>query len=273
MSEEGKCPISGNKSSSGGCPVGMGKKNSTNTSESGSGSGPTACPMQGDAGTNTTVGATVGCPVSPNNIYKWFTGVDITRDTEPSGQPYKNSKQYNVYSVEIDPKNQMPVKSAQEPSEGQNQTLSVNRVKSNIPKAGAENNDDGTTSTWSYPSPQMFWNSLVRKGKVEGAKEEDMETVVAVHNNMNEKTWDEVMKWEELKSNGAYIGGEAKLLRFMGKPFDLSPKARLKMIFGHPAPFDRHDWWIDQGGRINRYIIDYFQFHEVDSSRCTSCYV
>lgn len=98
-----------------------------------------------------------------------------------------------------------------------------------------------------YPSPQMFWNALVKKEKVEGAKEDDMESIVSVHNAMNERTWQAVLQWEALKGAGMNLGGPPKLLRFQGKPFDLSIKARMKMWFGHPAPFDRHDWWVDQG--------------------------
>ncbi|KAH8043792.1 holocytochrome-c synthase [Aureococcus anophagefferens] len=72
---------------------------------------------------------------------------------------------------------------------------------------------------------RMFWNSLVRKGKVGGASEGDMDTVIAVHNSMNEAT----------------------------------PKAWLKQLFGHPKPFDRHDWIVVRGdGAEVRYVIDYY---------------
>ena len=30
------------------------------------------------------------------------------------------------------------------------------------------------------------------------------------------------------------------------------------MLFSHPAPFDRHDWVVDRGGKEVRYIIDYY---------------
>lgn len=33
---------------------------------------------------------------------------------------------------------------------------------------------------------------------------------------------------------------------------------RLKVLFGHVAPFDRHDWVVDRGGTEVRYIIDYY---------------
>ena len=48
---------------------------------------------------------------------------------------YKNKKMYNVYSQEIDPKNQMPAIAKQEPTiEGQSRTLETGRVSSTIPK-------------------------------------------------------------------------------------------------------------------------------------------
>ena len=46
---------------------------------------------------------------------------------------------------------------------------------STIPKGG-------TASTWTYPSPQMFYNALVRKDKAQDVTPQDMESVVSVHN-------------------------------------------------------------------------------------------
>ena len=167
------------------------------------------------------------------------------------GDKYVHPVQYNVYSEPIDPKNNMPATANQEPAPGQRITLNTERVKSSIPKAGT---DDGT---WVYPSPQMFWNALVRKDKVEGASEEDMENVIAVHNSMNETTWAQIMAWEALHVPTG-PGREAKLSRFTGKPDTLSPKAKLRQFFGMPIPFDRHDWIVDRGGVEVRYIIDYY---------------
>lgn len=101
---------------------------------------------------------------------------------------------------------------------------------------------------------------MVRKDKTEGVSEQDMETVIAIHNNMNENTWNQVVEWEKLVNDPskAEPGRESKLLKFCGRPDELSPKARLKVLFGHPAPFDRHDWTIDRGGKEVRYIIDYY---------------
>ena len=105
-------------------------------------------------------------------------------------------------------------------------------------------------------------------------REEDVDAVISIHNNMNENTWQQVMAWESLitPTKGTGTGREPKLLRFIGRPDELSPKARLKMLFGHPAPFDRHDWYVDrgegEGGEVRRYIIDYYHDEsEVDNDR------
>lgn len=51
----------------------------------------------------------------------------------------------------IDPRNNMPTEPNQQPCAGQRQLISTNRLVSNIPKGG-------TSGTWVYPSPQMFYN-------------------------------------------------------------------------------------------------------------------
>ena len=43
-------------------------------------------------------------------------------------------------------------------------------------------------------------------------------------------------------------GTEPRLLRFQGRPDDITPKALVKMMLGNPLPFDRHDWIVDRGG-------------------------
>lgn len=46
----------------------------------------------------------------------------------------------------------------QRPAPDQPFPLPTDRVTSHIPKAGTEN------ETWVYPSQQMFWNAMLRKG-------------------------------------------------------------------------------------------------------------
>ena len=41
-------------------------------------------------------------------------------------------------------------------------------------------------------------------------------------------------------------------MRFIGRPQDYSPKARLLNLLGYKLPFDRHDWVVDRCGREAR---------------------
>ena len=91
---------------------------------------------------------------------------------------------YNVYSQPIDPSNNMPMNPNQLPNPNQKRALPTARTMSTIPKGG----DVDAGETWAYPSPQMFYNALHRKDKGGDVTEADVETIVAIHNNMNEKT-------------------------------------------------------------------------------------
>ncbi|RHZ46533.1 hypothetical protein Glove_615g2 [Diversispora epigaea] len=152
----------------------------------------------------------------------------------------------------ISPDNQMPNLS-QQPMPGQKLSLPTSREISSIPKVSSMEN-------WEYPSPQQFYNALVRKGWE--TPEESIETMVDIHNFLNEKAWDEILKWENQKK---CMCDGPKLKRFRGRPNDLSPKARILQWTGKlfpslstPLPFDRHDWTIDRCGKEIRYVIDYY---------------
>lgn len=80
----------------------------------------------------------------------------------------------------------MPVLS-QYPAVAQSTYLPTDRETSSIPR------DEG--DRWDYPSPQQFYNALVRKGWE--TPEEHVETMVQIHNFLNEMAWDEVQKWEK----------------------------------------------------------------------------
>ena len=95
----------------------------------------------------------------------------------------------------------------------------------------------------------------MRKNKAEGVTEGDMEHVVHAHNTLNELTWERVRGWEALHAAAC---PDARLLRFLGRPDELSPLARLRTALGGPAPFDRHDWYVDRCGREVRYVIDFY---------------
>lgn len=134
-----------------------------------------------------------------------------------------------------------------------------------------------------YPSPQQFYNALVRKGWE--TPEESIPTMVAIHNWMNEAAWSEVLRWESryfappqatatpAPAPPAPEDLDVSLTRFTGRPKELSPKARfhgmLAKIFPETysaqPPFDRHDWMIRRDGwgdsereRTHRYVIDYY---------------
>lgn len=120
--------------------------------------------------------------------------------------------------------------------------------------------------------------------------------MVAVHNFLNEGAWAEIVEWERRFGQGLFRGwgqcryGEEgsqtgamilpsgsptteqpKLLRFMGRSEDFTPKARMLQVmgwmypakYGGPPPFDRHDWFIERqlpSGHTKevRYVIDYY---------------
>jgi cytochrome c heme-lyase len=99
------------------------------------------------------------------------------------------------------------------------------------------------------------FTALKRKGKDDDVTEDDMDSVVHAHNSMNEITWQQVWSWEQLHRNEC---GQARLVRFLGRPDDLSPLARIRSWFGGPLPFDRHDWYVDRCGEEVRYVIDFY---------------
>jgi len=107
---------------------------------------------------------------------------------------------------------------------------------------------------WVYPSEQMFYNAMKRKGWDPDAK--DMETVVKIHNAVNERAWSEIVQWE--RANHPGCGAGPRLVRFLGKPNDYSPKARWLNLLGYRLPFDRHDWVVDRCGEEVRYVIDFY---------------
>ena len=88
----------------------------------------------------------------------------------------------------------------------------------------------------------MFYEAIKRKGWQ--PPEQDIENVVKIHNVVNERCWQEILKWEkefhpETLGGGADVNDKVErtntsvsLLRFKGKPRDYSPKARLLNALG-----------------------------------------
>lgn len=125
-----------------------------------------------------------------------------------------------------------------------NQEDGPNRVHSSIPRSKSGN--------WIYPSPEMFYNAMKKKGYDHGR--EDAEIIVPIHNMINEQCWVEIMKWEKM-----HDCKQPMLVSFCGKPKSLSPKARFLHFFGYELPFDRHDWIVDRCGKRVTYILDFYQ--------------
>ncbi len=159
------------------------------------------------------------------------------------------------------PRNNMPMLK-QRPWPGQSMELGTERTVSSIPKGEFtpehQKKPDQTNAAdtkWVYPSHQQFYNAMKIKGW--DAREEDMQMVVAIHNAVNEKTWEHVCEWERVCSGSENV---PRLVRFKGRPQDLTPKARMRMLMGYSPPFDRHDWFVerDDGTQV-RYVIDFYR--------------
>lgn len=202
--------------------------------------------------------------------------------------------------------NNMPTL-AQAPAPGQKQFLPLERTISSIPRAPSSaagpsapmacpvahgSSSEASTSSaapqaaktgqWEYPSPQQFYNALVRKGWE--TPEESVEMMVDIHNWINEEAWAQVRQWEE-----KHPGGDRSMLAsFQGRPQELSPKARYHLMmaklfpnyYAGVRPFDRHDWVVHRpvpaaaggasymsGGNAQpftarRYVIDYYHLED-----------
>merc|ERR1712183_917225 len=82
-----------------------------------------------------------------------------------------------------------------------------------------------------------------------------MAMVVAIHNAVNERAWREILRYEQLHKAEC---ATPMLMRFLGRPGELSPKARFLSHLGRTLPFDRHDWHVDRCGTHVRYLVDFY---------------
>ncbi|KAG6611195.1 Cytochrome c1 heme lyase [Phytophthora cinnamomi] len=132
--------------------------------------------------------------------------------------------------------------------------LSKARAVSSIPKGDfTPEHQTGTEDKWEYPSEDMYFKAMKRKGW--DPKAQQMKTIVAIHNTVNEQSWQEVLKWESFHAASQPV----KLKKFLGKPTEFSPKARIMHTLGWSVlPFDRHDWIVDRDGKEVRYVIDFY---------------
>lgn len=231
---------------------------------------PAGCPMHAQNSTPppppASTASSVGqCPV-PHSSPKASEDTSIRPAACPLGH---GGSKTSSSETAVNSSNQMPVLS-QNAAPGQNMLLPTDRTLSSIPRG----NDEGG-GVWEYPSPQQFHNALLRKGME--TKEEDVDMMVQIHNFLNERAWDEVLRWEKRFDDS----GAVELARFKGRPGELSPKARFWLFagwllptrFNSDPPFDRHDWIVKRRstGEEVRYVIDYYSAPpEPDGSPCFS---
>ena len=166
--------------------------------------------------------------------------------------PLPSSKPQPSTFSKLNPLNYMPSNLSQSRAEKQTVHLPTDRELSSIPRGDADSN-------WEYPSPQQMYNAMLRKG-YDDTPEDAVESMVAVHNFLNEGAWAEIVAWEQRFSRGLGYGWQAcsrgeegfgesplsrepipapKLLRFQGRPKDITPKARILEFMGwvYPARF------------------------------------
>ncbi|TEY76465.1 hypothetical protein BOTCAL_0058g00120 [Botryotinia calthae] len=206
------------------------------------------------------------CPYTPDNV----------------SQESKATSKYSKYN----PLNYMFPDLSQERAKDQTIVLPTEREPSTIPKGTGDGN-------WEYPSPQQMYNALLRKGYTD-TDATAVESMVSVHNFLNEGAWAEIVEWERRFGKGLFKGWEncrrgeegskagaeiganedevpqPKLVRFMGRPKEMTPKAAMIQAmgwafpekYGTEPPFDRHDWFVQReyNGQKKevRYIIDYY---------------
>lgn len=148
----------------------------------------------------------------------------------------------------LNPLNYMPSNISQSRAKSQTIALPIERTISSIPRGDAETN-------WEYPSPQQMYNAMLRKG-YDDTPEDAVESMVAVHNFLNEGAWEQIEGWERRFSQGLGYGwrmcqmGEEefsnfrsqaqikkpKLSRFQGRPNEITPKARMLAFLGWLYP-------------------------------------
>lgn len=233
-------------------------------------------------------------PVAPS--FSTTTATDSVSCPYSTTSPPPNTPSSSTLS-RLNPLNYMPTSISQSASPHQSTPLPTARTTSSIPKSNP-------SEKWEYPSPQQMYNALVRKTPASPPDITAIESMVSIHNFLNEGAWAEIVEWERRFAGGLARGfrecrrGEAgsraagdvhaddppqpRLARFMGRPADMTPKARMWQAAGRvapgwfegEAPFDRHDWFVHrpvvaasgagEETREVRYVIDYYAAPEDD---------
>lgn len=227
------------------------------------------------------------CPVRHKTVQAFTPGATCPVDHKTtSACPVPHSKrEESGFLAKMNPLNYMFREISQDRAPNQTYALPTSREPSSIPKGSRDGN-------WEYPSPQQMYNALLRKGYTD-TDITAVESMVSVHNFLNEGAWNEIVEWEKRFAGGLFRGAricswgeenagevaelypsaaeeDPSLVRFQGRPKDMTPKAAILLAlgwawpdkFGTEAPFDRHDWYVSRtrGGQTReiRYVIDYY---------------
>lgn len=202
-----------------------------------------------------------GCPMHKKTLDKLNPDAKCQKPQDApaaSGCPVphaaKTEEKPKSLISQLNPLNYMFPDLSQKPAPNQAFALPTTRDESTIPKGSGDGN-------WEYPSPQQMYNALLRKGYTD-TDITAVEGMVSVHNFLNEGAWQEIIGWEQRFSKGLYKGwqlckrGEAHfdeeldrqwdgsdaeptLVRFQGRPKDLTPKATMMQVLGwiYPSKF------------------------------------
>ena len=185
-------------------------------------------------------------PQSTNNPPESSCPVRLPKDSAPGRDSSSSTLS------KLNPLNYMPANLSQSRAANQTVYLPLSRETSSIPRGDADSN-------WEYPSPQQMYNAMLRKG-YDDTPQDAVESMVAVHNFLNEGAWAEIVGWEQRFSRGlahgwryCKFGEEAyesiaeadeaaprpRLLRFQGRPKEMTPKAKIIQALGqvYPAKF------------------------------------
>ncbi|KAF3088408.1 Cytochrome c1 heme lyase [Orbilia oligospora] len=182
--------------------------------------------------------AAAGCPVDHSTRAAWLKQQKQQQDgnqtsTQPPAATDNLSKAREVSSIP---------------------RVTISNGNAESPNSHAASSVSPSVGNWIYPSEKMFFDAMKRKDW--DPKAEDMRMIVPIHNAVNERAWAEIRDWE--KGKGSEKCGGPRLLSFSGDASKLSPKARILVLLGYQAPFDRHDWVIDRCGTNVEYIIDFY---------------
>ena len=177
-----------------------------------------------------------------------YTPPDNTITNRPAASPKSTRSKYN-------PLNYMFSDLSQEKASDQTFQLALEREPSSIPRGEGSGN-------WEYPSPQQMYNALIRKGFTD-TEIEAVPAMVSVHNFLNEGAWREIQVHEGIFSQGLLAGwktcargeegilravekegladkADPKLMRFQGRPKDMTPKATMWQVasWAWPSKFE-----------------------------------